>query len=76
MTLRGLVREPLVHFLLLGALLFALYGWLNRQGFAAPDEILVSQQQVEGGFTTLRRSRLAATRRARNAVHATCAGLP
>ena len=48
MTLRGLVREPLVHFLLLGALLFVLYGWLNRQGFAAPDEILVSQQQVEG----------------------------
>src|SRR5688572_13060243 len=48
MTPRGLVREPLIHFLLLGALLFALYGWLNRQGFAAPDEILVSQQQVEG----------------------------
>ena len=48
MTLRGLVREPLVHFLLLGALLFVLYGWLNRQGFAAPDEILVSHQQVEG----------------------------
>ena len=48
MTLRGLAREPLVHFLLLGVLLFVLYGWLNRQGFAAPDEILVSQQQVEG----------------------------
>src|SRR5688572_29637010 len=48
MTLRGLAREPLVHFLLLGALLFVLYGWLNRQGFAAPDEILVSQQQVAG----------------------------
>lgn len=37
-----------MHFLLLGALLFVLYGWLNRQGFAAPDEILVSQQQVAG----------------------------
>jgi hypothetical protein len=48
MTLRGLAREPLVHFLLLGALLFVLYGWLNRQGFAAPDEILVSQQQIAG----------------------------
>src|SRR5688572_8453851 len=48
MTIRGLVREPLVHFLLLGALLFVLYGWLNRQGFAAQDEILVSQQQVAG----------------------------
>ena len=48
MTLRGLIREPLVHFLLLGALLFVLYGWLNRQGFAAPDEIFVSQQQVDG----------------------------
>lgn len=46
--IRRLLREPLLHFLLLGALLFALYGWLNRQGFAAPDEILVSRQQVEG----------------------------
>jgi hypothetical protein len=46
--MRRLLREPLVHFLLLGALLFAAYGWLNQGGFAARDEILVSKQQVEG----------------------------
>ena len=46
--IRRLLREPLLHFLLLGALLFLAYGWLNRAGLAAPDEIVVSQGQVEG----------------------------
>lgn len=46
--IRRLLREPLVHFLLLGALLFLAYGWLNRAGLAAPDEIVVSRGQVEG----------------------------
>ena len=48
MTLRGIASEPLVHFLLLGAALFGAYGWLNRHGFSAPDEILVSRSQVDG----------------------------
>lgn len=46
--IRRLLREPLLHFLLLGALLFVVYGWLNRAGLAAPDEIVVSRSQVEG----------------------------
>ena len=46
--MRRLLREPLLHFLLLGALLFLAYGWLNRAGLAAPDEIVVSRSQVEG----------------------------
>ncbi len=46
--IRRLLREPLLHFLLLGALLFLAYGWLNRAGLGAPDEIVVSQNQVEG----------------------------
>jgi len=46
--IRRLLREPLLHFLLLGALLFLAYGWLNRAGLAAPDEIVVSQGQVDG----------------------------
>ncbi len=46
--MRRLLREPLLHFLLLGALLFLAYGWLNRAGLAAPDEIVVSRGQVEG----------------------------
>lgn len=39
-------REPLLHFLVLGAALFALYGWLNRDGFDTPDEIVVSRGQI------------------------------
>lgn len=46
--LARLAREPLLHFLLLGALLFLAYGWLNRAGFTARDEIIVSRSQVDG----------------------------
>lgn len=41
-----LLREPLLHFLLLGAVLFAAYGWLNPGG-DAPRRIVVSAAQVE-----------------------------
>lgn len=41
-----LLREPLLHFLLLGAALFAVYGWLNPGG-DAPRRIVVSAAQVE-----------------------------
>jgi len=44
MILQRLLREPLLHFLLLGALLFSLYGALHR---GAPDEILVDRSRVE-----------------------------
>lgn len=44
MSLQRLLREPLLHFLLLGALLFGLYGALHR---GAPDEILVDRSRVE-----------------------------
>jgi hypothetical protein len=43
-----LLREPLLHFLVLGAFLFFAYGWLNRAGFTAKDEIVVSRSQVDG----------------------------
>jgi PPIC-type PPIASE domain len=43
--MRRLIREPLLHFLILGAALFALYGWLNRDGFKGPNEIVVSRGQ-------------------------------
>ena len=44
--MRRLIREPLLHFFILGALLFAFYGWLNRAGFAGPSEIVVSRGQT------------------------------
>lgn len=45
--MRRLLREPLLHFLFLGALLFVLYGWLNRDALRAPDEVVVDQARVE-----------------------------
>jgi len=44
--MRHWLREPLIHFFLLGAGLFLLFGWLNRGGFDAPDEIVVDSSQV------------------------------
>jgi hypothetical protein len=50
-----LLREPLLHFFILGLLLFALFAWVNRNAMYAPDEIVISdsllqsmQKQFEG----------------------------
>jgi parvulin-like peptidyl-prolyl cis-trans isomerase-like protein len=48
------LKEPLAHFLLLGALIFAGHGLLGRDGARAPGRIVVSQGQLESmrvGFT-------------------------
>lgn len=45
--MRRLLREPLLHFFVLGAALFALYGWLNRGASGSPAEIFVSRGQVQ-----------------------------
>lgn len=42
-----LLREPLLHFMVLGAVLFGGYAFLNRSAGSAPGEILVSAGQVE-----------------------------
>ena len=44
---RRLLREPLLHFFVLGALLFGLYGWLHRGLPRSADEIVVSRGQVQ-----------------------------
>jgi len=44
--MKRLLKEPLVHFLVLGALLFAGWGLLNRGGAPAPRQIVVSQSQL------------------------------
>lgn len=43
----SLLREPLVHFLAAGALLFALYSLVGEGGDAPEDEITVSAARVE-----------------------------
>lgn len=47
--LRRLFREPLLHFLLLGAGLFALYSWIGDDTFGIGDtpEIVVTQGRVD-----------------------------
>jgi hypothetical protein len=45
--MRRLLREPLLHFLVIGALLFAAYGWLHLGSANVPNEIVVSRGQVQ-----------------------------
>ena len=44
---RGLLREPLVHFLIGGALLFALEAWIGRDGDDPSYRVTVGTGQVE-----------------------------
>ena len=46
-VIRRLLREPLLHFLLVGAVLFVLYGVLNRGRSDAPRDIVISEARVE-----------------------------
>lgn len=45
-----LLREPLLHFLLIGAALFAVHGWMHP-GSDARYDIVVTQEQVESIVT-------------------------
>ncbi len=45
--MRGLLREPLVHFLLGGAVLFLVYGWVAGPESERPGRIVVSEQRVD-----------------------------
>jgi hypothetical protein len=45
--MRRLLQEPLLHFLILGALLFGLYSWLRAGAPKAADEIVLSRGQVQ-----------------------------
>jgi hypothetical protein len=49
------LKEPLLHFLLLGAAIFVLYDVLAAKG-SAPDEIYVSRGQQENLFNTFSRT--------------------
>ncbi len=45
--IKSLLREPLIHFLLIGAGLFLLFGLTQESGSDAPNRIVVSPSQVE-----------------------------
>jgi hypothetical protein len=42
-----LLREPLLHFVLGGAVLFGVYGWLQGERSSSPTEVVVSRGQVQ-----------------------------
>lgn len=44
---QALLREPLMHFLILGGLLFAAYAWINRGGREAPGVVRITAQEVD-----------------------------
>jgi hypothetical protein len=45
--MKRILKEPLVHFLLLGAMIFGAYSLLSQRSSTAPDEIVVTMGQVE-----------------------------
>jgi hypothetical protein len=45
--MKRILKEPLLHFLLLGAMLFAAHGVLSRDGAGVPGRIIVTQGQIE-----------------------------
>ena len=46
-SIKNLGREPLVHFLLIGAALFLFYGLVDERGYEAQNRIVVNDVQVE-----------------------------
>ena len=45
--LRTVLREPLVHFLVLALVIFIIYGALNKSEIQQPDRIVVTQARIE-----------------------------
>ncbi len=45
--MKRILKEPLLHFLLLGAGLFLVYGLMSKPGSSAPGQIVVTAGQVE-----------------------------
>src|SRR5215203_3331043 len=45
--MKRILKEPLLHFLLLGAAIFAAYGLVTKRGSAQPGKIVISAGQVD-----------------------------
>jgi hypothetical protein len=57
-TLRTLIREPLVHFLVLGAGVFGLFALVGDRSEIEPDEIVVGAGQIERMSQAWRKTRM------------------
>ncbi|MDA0707318.1 MAG: hypothetical protein O2907_06185 [Proteobacteria bacterium] len=55
MNLSRLIKEPLLHFFIVAALLFALYSVLNPDAMRSEQEILVDQARVTSLSTQFER---------------------
>jgi hypothetical protein len=55
--IKRLLREPLLHFLVLGAVLFAVHGMLSRGGASESGRIVVTQSQIESMAKLFTRAR-------------------
>ena len=55
MSMRKLLKEPLLHFLVLGALLFGGYAWMNRGEQPKTGQIVVAQGQIDSLRVTFTR---------------------
>jgi hypothetical protein len=45
--MRNLIRQPLIHFFVLGAVLFVLFDVVNDDAGAVPGEIVVDANRIE-----------------------------
>ena len=54
--MKHILRESLVHFLLLGAALFGFYAAVNKNNAASQEDIVVSAGQIEHMVTTFART--------------------
>jgi hypothetical protein len=54
--MKALLREPLLHFLVVGALLFVAYGYVNRNARGSGGEIVVSAAQIDNLSTQFSRT--------------------
>lgn len=46
-VVKKILKEPLVHFIVLGAMLFGVYGWVSGPTGGARGEIVITQGQIE-----------------------------
>ena len=54
--MKRLLKEPLLHFLVLGAAIFAVYHWLPKRTNSEPGNIVITQGEIEYLATVFARS--------------------